>query len=129
MKSDLAVPDDLRQKLCLAVAPLENIGDSDKDWHPGSEEQVLDLVHPSLYPLVYGQSRIVTETVETTEESIERCGQGMVLPIPSEESVSNPYRKEAAYFTWHAWDDKLWSRQFQWLPSEFWCPPYSSHVK
>ena len=27
-----------------------------KDWHPGSNKQVLDLVHPSLYPLVYGKT-------------------------------------------------------------------------
>ncbi|KAF8587909.1 hypothetical protein K439DRAFT_1385260 [Ramaria rubella] len=28
-----------------------------KDWHPGSDEQVLDLVHPSLYPYIRGRTR------------------------------------------------------------------------
>jgi hypothetical protein len=28
-----------------------------KDWHPDSDDQVLDLVHPSLYCIVYGQTR------------------------------------------------------------------------
>lgn len=40
------------------VSKLENVPDSQKDWHPGSDKQVLDLVHPSLYCLVYGVSQI-----------------------------------------------------------------------
>lgn len=28
----------------------------EQDWHPGSGGQVLDLVHPSLYPIVYGST-------------------------------------------------------------------------
>ncbi|KAH9926109.1 uncharacterized protein B0H18DRAFT_1006567 [Fomitopsis serialis] len=39
-----------------AVAPLEAMPDSKKDWHPGSDERILDLVHPSLYPVVYGRT-------------------------------------------------------------------------
>ena len=31
--------------------------DAERDWHPGSDEQVLDLVHPSLFCLVRGVSR------------------------------------------------------------------------
>lgn len=45
-KSDTIVPEDLKTALQKAVAPLENVPDKEKDWHPGSNEQVLDLVHP-----------------------------------------------------------------------------------
>ncbi|KAJ3307009.1 hypothetical protein HDV03_003336 [Kappamyces sp. JEL0829] len=30
-----------------------------KDWHPNSNDMVLDLVHPSLYPLVWGRSMVL----------------------------------------------------------------------
>ncbi len=36
------------QALVRGVAILESVPDEEKDWHPGSEHQVLDLVHPSL---------------------------------------------------------------------------------
>ncbi|GEM08961.1 hypothetical protein Rt10032_c06g2978 [Rhodotorula toruloides] len=40
-----------------AVSELEkNPPFGEPDWHPGSNEQVLDLVHPSLFPLVYEKS-------------------------------------------------------------------------
>jgi len=29
------------------------------DWRYGSDGQVLDLIHPSLFPLIYGHSRVL----------------------------------------------------------------------
>ena len=55
-RSDSLIPTDLRDQLIAAVHPLENVPDTEKDWHPGSDNQVLDLVHPSLYPVVYGRT-------------------------------------------------------------------------
>ncbi|KAK6502681.1 hypothetical protein TWF506_003259 [Arthrobotrys conoides] len=43
-----------RQELIDATATLENIPEDEKDWHPNSNNQVLNLVHPSLWPVVYG---------------------------------------------------------------------------
>ncbi|KAL9104295.1 MAG: hypothetical protein Q9163_000736 [Psora crenata] len=66
-KSDTIVPQDHKLSLQRAVASLEDIPETDKDWHPNTNEQVLDLVHPSLYPLVYGQSTILPkENVAST---------------------------------------------------------------
>lgn len=39
-----------------ATQSIENVPETLKDWHPGSNNQVLNLVHPSLYPLVYGRT-------------------------------------------------------------------------
>jgi hypothetical protein len=55
-KSDSLIPADLKPALVQAVAPFESLSDSEKDWRPGSNGQVLDLVHPSLYPVVYERS-------------------------------------------------------------------------
>ena len=51
-QSDSLIDDDLRSRLREAVRALDNVPDSEKDWHPGSDGQVLDLVHPSLFCLV-----------------------------------------------------------------------------
>ncbi len=58
-KSDGIISEDLKNDMKTAAAPLEIVPERYKDWHPGSNGQVLNLVHPCLYPLVYGQSRIL----------------------------------------------------------------------
>ncbi|MGW9370015.1 DUF4246 domain-containing protein [Streptomyces xanthophaeus] len=51
-QSDALVDDKLRSRLRDAVRVLEQVPEEEKDWHPGSDGQVLDLVHPSLFCLV-----------------------------------------------------------------------------
>ena len=55
VKSDTQIPAELQQALRDAVHHLEDVAEEHKDYHPGSEKKVLDLVHPSLFPLVYGR--------------------------------------------------------------------------
>ncbi|MGW7265978.1 DUF4246 domain-containing protein [Streptomyces sp. NPDC054842] len=51
-QSDTLVDEGLRSRLREAVRVLEEVPQAEKDWHPGSDGQVLDLVHPSLFCLV-----------------------------------------------------------------------------
>ncbi|MDX3310552.1 DUF4246 domain-containing protein [Streptomyces sp. NPDC054884] len=51
-QSDTLVDDKLRSRLSEAVQMLEQVPEAERDWHPGSDGQVLDLVHPSLFCLV-----------------------------------------------------------------------------
>ncbi|WP_331728458.1 DUF4246 domain-containing protein [Streptomyces sp. NBC_00158] len=55
-QSDSLVDEELRSRLREAVRPLEEVPEAERDWHPGSDGQVLDLVHPSLFCLVRGVS-------------------------------------------------------------------------
>ncbi|MFD7028334.1 DUF4246 domain-containing protein [Streptomyces sp. NPDC059917] len=55
-QSDSLVDDDLRARLRAAVRVLEEVPEAERDWHPGSDGQVLDLVHPSLFCLTRGVS-------------------------------------------------------------------------
>ncbi|NBE52297.1 DUF4246 family protein [Streptomyces sp. YC537] len=48
-QSDALVDDALRSRLRAAVRVLEEVPEAERDWHPGSDGQVLDLVHPSLF--------------------------------------------------------------------------------
>ena len=74
IKSDTAIPPELQASLRAAVAPLEDMPNRLKDWHPGSDDIVLDLAHPSLLPLVYSRSKVLKEGVTTLDDCIERCG-------------------------------------------------------
>ncbi|MFF1360626.1 DUF4246 domain-containing protein [Streptomyces sp. NPDC058297] len=51
-QSDTLVDDKLRSRLREAVRVLERVPEAEQDWHPGSDGQVRDLVHPSLFCLV-----------------------------------------------------------------------------
>lgn len=79
-KSDSAVSKETRLVLEDAFRPLEDLPDILKDWHPGSNGQVLDSVHPSLLPLMYGRTRILPVNVNGTsleaKDCIKRCGEG-----------------------------------------------------
>ncbi|MFB7352952.1 DUF4246 domain-containing protein [Streptomyces gardneri] len=50
-QSDTLIDDKLESRLRAAVRVLEEVPEADRDWHPGSDGQVLDLVHPSLFCL------------------------------------------------------------------------------
>ncbi len=54
VKSD-EMNNDLRNKLLDAVNTLKSAQEGDIQWHPGSGDQVQDLIHPSMHPLVYGK--------------------------------------------------------------------------
>ncbi|KAG8938265.1 hypothetical protein FRC03_007455, partial [Tulasnella sp. 419] len=56
-QSDTLIPPDLRDQLITEIKKLEDIPEEKKDWHPRSDGLVLDIVHPSLYCLVYGRTR------------------------------------------------------------------------
>ena len=122
VKSDSAVSEELRNALINAVKPLEDIPPRQRDWHPGSDEKVLDLVHPSLFPLVYGVSRILTDSVASLEDCIERCGKGVVCNAfrdeNSEESegMSNSIHPE--YREFEVIPIVGYSKNFQWLPCD-----------
>ncbi|KAG8996729.1 hypothetical protein FRB94_008066 [Tulasnella sp. JGI-2019a] len=55
-ESDALIPPRLCQQLVRGVSKLEDVPDEEKDWHPRSDNLVLDLVHPSLYCAVYGRT-------------------------------------------------------------------------
>jgi len=98
VKSDTIIPSSLQDALKVAAAPLENIPEMYRDWHPGSDETVLDLVHPSLFPVVYGRTRILRDSLVGLDDCVKRCGDGMTLQVPSSQG--------------------RYSRKYQWLPCD-----------
>jgi hypothetical protein len=81
VKSDTVISNSLKAALKEVVTVLEDIPLHEKDWHPGSDEKVLDLIHPSLFPLVYGRSRIPADSLVGLGDCIEPCGEGKTKPV------------------------------------------------
>jgi len=108
-KSDVLVSPELRAELIANVAPLLSVPDEQKDWHPGSNGQVLNLVHPSLYPLMYGKTRVLSQggRVEL-EDILASCGKGE----EAREKADQDFRQLLSS------DSDAWSSGYQWLPCE-----------
>ncbi|KAH8798077.1 hypothetical protein DL96DRAFT_1781872 [Flagelloscypha sp. PMI_526] len=87
------VPPNLTVALKSAASKLENVPDAQKDWHPGSNGLVLDLVHPSLYPIVYGR---------TLQKDPDNPGQTIHPEPPTEKYM-----------------DSFISEKHCWIPSDF----------
>jgi hypothetical protein len=114
VKSDVAVSTTLQQSLKNAVQPLEDIAEHLKDWHPGSGGKVLDLVHPSLFPAVYGLSRVLPVGSVPLNGCCEYIGKGETLPV----GVGNGGGRHEKFAQWaekqvilQAWGN------YQWLPA------------
>ncbi|KAF8885249.1 hypothetical protein CPB84DRAFT_1788521 [Gymnopilus junonius] len=103
----------LKADLQKAVRKFEEkIPENMKDWHPNSGGKVWDLVHPSLFPLVYGRTRILANGEMTDlKDCIPRCGQGEIIPVP--QTVDPGGSSESAAPSMYAY-----SAKFQWLPCE-----------
>jgi len=87
VQSDVAVTKAVKEVLKKSAARLENVPQHSKDYHPGSDELVLDLVHPSLFPLVYGRTRILPKTTLGVDDCITTLGAGTTLVIRSEDEA------------------------------------------
>lgn len=108
VKSDTVVGAEIREELVRNCERLS--AEVEVDWHPGSNGQVRNLVHPSLYSLVYGQSRIIDRGGDgdrsmTLENCLEFIRKGTVLGNPID--VKNGRDS-----------DWKWSDKYQWLPCE-----------
>lgn len=102
--SDTAVSQETKTALQSGVVPLEDISDSQKDWHPGSNGKVLDLVHPSRFPLMYGTSKFLAEGKVPLANCADYTGRGETVP-PVDISA-------------YKWPPDEYSYKYQWLPCD-----------
>ncbi|KAJ5356553.1 Protein of unknown function DUF4246 [Penicillium concentricum] len=115
VKSDNAISSQLQQDLRQAASLFENVLEAQKDYHPGSDQKVVNLVHPSLFPVVYGRTRVLPDQVIGVDDCLSSMGQGTMIPISSEEEslVASDHESMTHYHI----QPRL-SRKFQWLPCE-----------
>ncbi|KAF8947005.1 hypothetical protein BGZ47_010667 [Haplosporangium gracile] len=71
--------------------------------HPGSDEKVLALVHPSLFPFVAGQTRVTDKEAIPPLDFITTGKILNVAPVPKSSKA----------------DSTFYSKTHQWLPTDF----------
>ncbi|KAI9324663.1 hypothetical protein DFJ73DRAFT_633831 [Zopfochytrium polystomum] len=101
MVSDTAVPESLRRRIADLAEPLVAASLDAGRWHPGSDGLVLDLIHPSDYPLCFGRTLFSATPGAIVGESV----------------VEAPAKPEPT--RWGSTTEADVSYSFQWLPSEF----------
>lgn len=106
------VSEDLKAQFVKGSRKLEDLSESRKDYHPGSDGRVLDLVYPSLYPLQYGVTPVL-EDIEKYYVSFDVDYAGKCKPMPKVSRdlfIKIPGRGEL--------ENLYYVRQnYQWLPS------------
>ncbi|KAF9090543.1 hypothetical protein BGX29_011415 [Mortierella sp. GBA35] len=100
-RCDGLIPEELKTRLLACVRKLEDLLDHLKDWHPGSDRQVLDLVHPSLFPFVAGRTHV---TKQEAIPALEFIGSGDVVDETPHVGTKVP---------------QFYSKKFKWLPTDF----------
>lgn len=104
-EADNLIDNKTKGELLNNVSCLENVPKEQKDWHPGSNYQVLDLVHPSLYCYVHKITRIIDKPAKfgsfELTPPVENCFW---------KNVKNSKNTNVGYSI---------SEKYQWLPSEF----------
>lgn len=116
VKSDSFVDESLQQELRAVFAELRNDQLDNPDFHPRTDGRVRNLVHPSLYPLVYGKSRVFQDEVVGVEDAIDKwAGKGQIIRAPqAKKNGETSYDTNVGGSYPH---DSLWSDKYQWLPS------------
>ena len=76
-----------------------------KDWHPGSNQQVLDIVHPSLYPIIKGKTK-------KTQKSYNLSEWNEFIGLLGDEVVTGHAK--------HVTGERAkYKSNYQWIPAEF----------
>lgn len=98
LTKDKHIPSKLKESFKKNASKLENVPKDKLDWHPGSNNQVLDLIHPSLYPFVKGKTKISKNPKSFSFQKWMGTGE-----------IDGPSEPQNLEFK---------SDQFQWLPSD-----------
>lgn len=115
VKSDTCISKEIQDALKEAVVPFENVPEEEKDYHPGSDNKVVDLVHPSLFPVIYGRTHVLPDRTIGLADCIDSMGEGHWLRRPKEEEAvpeNHPYSYR------NQPHPPVLSTKFQWLPCD-----------
>jgi len=113
-QSDELIDAELKKKFAQQILALEQVPEHELDWHPGSNNQVLDLVHPSLYCLVNGVSKIIPKRQTNNPKKRRREDDQLEASQEIEEQAEEQLLNAA-----FSRKSKNSSNKYQWLPAEF----------
>jgi hypothetical protein len=114
-QSDELIPIDIKESLIEYIKTLENIPSNEQDWHPGTNKQILDLIHPSLFCYVHQITRVINDKnrIINLDNALEHVGDGEIVGINAEGLPLKTKRQKTTL------DDYTKSDEYQWLPTKF----------
>lgn len=89
VKSHTAISKGLQDALKKAVKPLKNFPEDQKDFRPSSDDKMLDLVHLSLFPVLYGKMRVLPDKGLGLESCFDYIGEAKSFPLPQIASLKS----------------------------------------
>jgi hypothetical protein len=106
-----------RTELSNAIIDLEQGLGSAPEYQMATEEREMDYVHPSFFPVAFGQTKILRDRVIGLDDAVKNMGQGEILPVPED---PGPSRHELSWNIASRSDimPRPYSSRFQWLPSD-----------
>ncbi|KAJ2119234.1 hypothetical protein IW147_006036 [Coemansia sp. RSA 720] len=132
--SDSLVDDDTTLELKRYVAVLEDVPEKDCDYHPNTNNQVVNLVHPSLFPLVYARSRFLSQPISSPAAAVDLSMFGQfpgtfkqwkedIEKVWKDETGKSifylPSTERPIFYMQSGSSKSLTSEKFCWLPTEF----------
>ncbi|KAH0431799.1 hypothetical protein CcaCcLH18_06802 [Colletotrichum camelliae] len=120
-RSDRVISSDMQSSLQEAARNIERTSLRKFDWSSGKENTptqptectssakniVVNLIDPTMYPLVYGRSRVLPAKEIDLQDCLGHIAQGITVQIPDKDERQKYV--DGAYYT-------LFSGKSQWLP-------------
>ena len=110
-KSDTLVASAVKEALSAAVTRLEKDSETGMMLSSRSDQTVTSVVDPSLFPLIFGTTRVLRSGCIGLQDCVQKCTKGRTGSIPSDDECSLQGR---SCYT----NEKAWSNRYQWLPCE-----------
>ncbi|KAJ2893778.1 hypothetical protein GGI21_005382, partial [Coemansia aciculifera] len=100
------------------AAVLANDPSCQQDWHPNDNSCVLNLIDPSLFPLIYSRSMLCLQTTTSPQAALSPAVPG---EFPGSAKKWSEILSKSGYYvpTIRYCSNSCESRWFSWLPSEF----------
>lgn len=122
VKSDRQILGNLQQDLAVAIKKLEKGLAAFNEYRMVNEPREFDFVHPSFFPIVFGETRCLTDHILGLEDSLDFMGKGEIIAVPKD---PGPSRKDLSWNIASRSDigPRPYSSRFQWLPSDIYFRP------
>ncbi|KAJ2333953.1 hypothetical protein GGI00_002084, partial [Coemansia sp. RSA 2681] len=116
--SDTLIDLETTNELKEYAAILESIASRQKDWYPDDESRVLNLIDPSLFPLIYSRSKLCRQTCTSPQAALNPGAPG---EFPGSRSKWYEVLRGSEYYIPPLPLRYMHSvfAKFSWLPSEF----------
>ncbi|KAJ1672158.1 hypothetical protein GGF38_000254 [Coemansia sp. RSA 25] len=121
--SDTLIDAETTNLLKEYAAILQSTPSRQKDWHPGDRSRVLNLIDPSLFPLIYSRSKLCRQPCASPQAALNPGAPGEFPGSIDKwrDALSSSKSSEWDYYipTLTQWYFQCASDRFSWLPSEF----------